>query len=412
MIEAVRQPLWLPPHLRAARRVCPVVCATPFARLFKLISQGGLVNGGVVNAGHAMVNAGAIRAHKTATGPPFTDSFDRADSLTTLGFTDTGQQWLYPNGTWGISSNAAYSVASVVGALAVFETGLTNIDLTTPVTLSGGNSGIVVRNDTSNNWYMFIATSIAWELWSVVAASGTKIASGSVTVGTPIRLLVYNTQIYLIANNVLLTRFDDSTVTSGTRVGLYASSNTTFRWNSLTAAAVTAVTDHFTRADAGTLGAPWTTDSGTFSIVSNQAKKTASANTHQYATLDIGGADMDVQAVAVNASSVAFQSITARYIDDTHNWTFQFGTGAGTNTQLIKWDPGLGGGFTVVLSNLGTVSSGDTVRVTCIGDEWTVYINGTLKGSATDSLHNTATKCGLEAYTVNAIWDDFVAVKI
>lgn len=65
MIEAVRRPLWIPPHLRAAQRIARA--DTPFARLFKLITQGGLVNGGVVNAGHAMVNGGDLRAH--VTGP-------------------------------------------------------------------------------------------------------------------------------------------------------------------------------------------------------------------------------------------------------------------------------------------------------------------------------------------------------
>lgn len=47
------------------------------------------------------------------------DSFDRSDSSTTLGTSTSGHTWTAVTGTWGISSNEAYSVSDTDGDMAV-----------------------------------------------------------------------------------------------------------------------------------------------------------------------------------------------------------------------------------------------------------------------------------------------------
>jgi hypothetical protein len=88
-----------------------------------------------------------------------TDSFDRADSSTSLGSTDGGSlsplAWTAQNGTWGIASNKAYLVSATSQAVATVDTGLADADVAFDVTMeSGSNIGIVCRLIDNNNYLM------------------------------------------------------------------------------------------------------------------------------------------------------------------------------------------------------------------------------------------------------------------
>lgn len=63
--------------------------------------------------------------------PVVSDTFDRADSTTSMGSTDTGEVWTPQMGTWGITGNKAYVVTagSEPQETTVVETGLTNFDM-------------------------------------------------------------------------------------------------------------------------------------------------------------------------------------------------------------------------------------------------------------------------------------------
>lgn len=52
------------------------------------------------------------------------DRFNRADSAVALGSAETGQAWTANTGTWGISSNRAYSASDAEGDLATLDSGL------------------------------------------------------------------------------------------------------------------------------------------------------------------------------------------------------------------------------------------------------------------------------------------------
>lgn len=60
------------------------------------------------------------------TGPLVSDTFNRADSNTSLGNADTGQAWVALAGTWGISGNAAYSVSGVEYRNAAIDCGVSD----------------------------------------------------------------------------------------------------------------------------------------------------------------------------------------------------------------------------------------------------------------------------------------------
>lgn len=84
------------------------------------------------------------------------DTFNRADSASTLGSADTGQAWTAVSGTWGISSNKGYLVTTTPEAsrVATIDPGLTNFVLSCDVTLGATrvNTGILLKYiDASNH---------------------------------------------------------------------------------------------------------------------------------------------------------------------------------------------------------------------------------------------------------------------
>lgn len=95
-----------------------------------------------------------------ASGPAgVSDTFDRADSSSSLGATDGGSlsplTWTAQSGTWGISSNTAYLVSATSQAVATVDTGLADVDVAFDVTMqSGSNVGIVCRLIDDNNYLM------------------------------------------------------------------------------------------------------------------------------------------------------------------------------------------------------------------------------------------------------------------
>ena len=65
-------------------------------------------------AGNASAWSTAATETTDAAPAAITDSFDRADSTTTLGTTDTGETWKVVSGVWGIDTNRAYRVSGEI----------------------------------------------------------------------------------------------------------------------------------------------------------------------------------------------------------------------------------------------------------------------------------------------------------
>lgn len=91
-----------------------------------------------------------------------TDTFNRANSTTSLGSTDTGQAWSVANGVWGISSNRAYLVSEThspedLGSFAFIETGNKAMKVSANIygmLAAGSYPGVVVRYESVNNLYL------------------------------------------------------------------------------------------------------------------------------------------------------------------------------------------------------------------------------------------------------------------
>jgi len=93
-------------------------------------SDTGLVQGQLyyyrVFAKNAFGKSAASNTASATAGVIITDSFNRANSTTSLGSTDTGEAWVALAGTHGINSNRAYLVSSVGNDVAYVETGEAN----------------------------------------------------------------------------------------------------------------------------------------------------------------------------------------------------------------------------------------------------------------------------------------------
>jgi hypothetical protein len=91
--------------------------------------------------------------------PVVSDSFNRADSSTSLGTADVGGAWTAFAGTWGIASNKAYHVSTFADGYAAIDSGLA--DCTVALTLSTvGAGGITFRAaDATHLWFVEATTS-------------------------------------------------------------------------------------------------------------------------------------------------------------------------------------------------------------------------------------------------------------
>jgi len=101
-----------------------------------------------------------VDSYRFAAAAGVTDSFNRADSTTTMGNADTGQTWVPNSGTWGISSNKARLVTGTSQATTVLDSGLS--DCTIEVTLSTFEySGLCFRSTDDNNHFLTNAGSLS-----------------------------------------------------------------------------------------------------------------------------------------------------------------------------------------------------------------------------------------------------------
>lgn len=95
--------------------------------------------------------------------PVITDEFNRANSTSNLGSCDQGIAWVQQIGTWGITSNSAYSPVSGTPAVATLNHGWSDgaVNVVLPAQPGNGQgAGVALRlSDTSNFWFAFYYTS-------------------------------------------------------------------------------------------------------------------------------------------------------------------------------------------------------------------------------------------------------------
>lgn len=171
------------------------------------------------------------------------DSFNRADSSTTLGSTD-GAGSLDPlawavNGTWGIISNRAYTPVPGDGSKAVVNLGVSDVDISvdTPVTNKQGLCLRYVNN--TNNWY-FVGDGSTTHLNRVVAGVDTVIASSAGGGSGPLQIVAVGSSIRCYSNGLLLYSTTDSTHLTATKHGLFNWGYSTNRFDNWAASTVDA----------------------------------------------------------------------------------------------------------------------------------------------------------------------------
>jgi hypothetical protein len=187
----------------------------------------------------AFVGTGTDTAPPTA--PIITDSFNRADSATTLGSTDGGTLgplvWadvdLGTGGLWGIDGNRARGRAGSSLVHAVVDPGVTattiQATLVTPSTLGVG--GIAFRVQDSNNLCNLnlrnnTSSLLYYTLETRTAGAKATMTGGGTTItpvaGDVIKIVDTGTTVAFWLNGTLITTATSSAFNSNTKVGLTA----------------------------------------------------------------------------------------------------------------------------------------------------------------------------------------------
>lgn len=177
-----------------------------------------------------------------------TDTFNRANSTTSLGSTDgTGTKdprtWTQLAGTWGINTNQAYiSAASGFIPLSYVDLATKDVDLSIVLANVGsgsGGGGLAFRITDANNFYGLRFDSTGGSLQvvsggSVVATLGTYAAASN---GDTIEVVASGSTITVKRNGSTLGTYSDSTYTTQTKHGIAIGSDTTVRLDSWSAVA-------------------------------------------------------------------------------------------------------------------------------------------------------------------------------
>lgn len=147
-----------------------------------------------------------LSAKLTSVGVKF-DSFNRADSLTSMGSTDTGQAWVGTTGTWGISNNQAYLVTVSGGFDPItIDSGVSDCSLTIKIgaimVTPGKVIRLVARYTNANNYLMAIITTTDYRLYKNVADAATLLGTYSAipATGDRVRLDMLGSSVKLFVN--------------------------------------------------------------------------------------------------------------------------------------------------------------------------------------------------------------------
>lgn len=156
--------------------------------------------------------------------------------------------------------------------------------------------------------------------------------------------------------------------------------------------------DAFNRADSASSlgvtdigGLSWVADVGTWGVTGKKAYlATSSGAGPNAAYVDVGTADVVITMTLAAWQASDYPRLIARYTDIGNHILLQ---GSNTAYQLYKRVANtytqLGSDYTY------TPTAGDVIKLVCSGNNFTVYVNGVSRITATDSFNNTVTKHGI-----------------
>lgn len=175
-------------------------------------------------------------------------------------------------------------------------------------------------------------------------------------------------------------------------------------------------TDNFNRADGaidGTLASDgihtWTAHAGAWAIASNRL--TGATTEGQRLTIDCGAADVDVIATLEATNGGNVQGIMVRHAG-ANNYAYLVMTNS-TRSLVAR----VSGSNTTLASGLGAPTIGEVYRIHCVGDDYSVYVDGgggetLLTGPHTIAGLSTNTQHGFYANYSNGDWDDFSVIDL
>lgn len=151
------------------------------------------------------------------------DSFNRADSTTSLGSADTGQAWVVLNGTCGINGNRAYHTTSSSQDYAVVDLGQSDVTISLKIYGDIANGGGITFRavDVNNLWFVDVDSSGS-SLYKVVAGSFTQVATamGAFTIGDTMSVVLSGTSVIVKRNSTTIHSSTQSQFSTATKHGL------------------------------------------------------------------------------------------------------------------------------------------------------------------------------------------------
>lgn len=141
------------------------------------------------------------------------DTFNRSDSSTSLGNTDTGQAWKVLNGVLGIISNQGYCISSAGVGIAVIDSNTPNVEVEGDF-IYQSYIGLAIRVTDKDNMIFTRISSSGIGLYKTVNGSVTALKTNSFTpvIGKEyhIKIVAIENDISVYVDNVLLISATDS----------------------------------------------------------------------------------------------------------------------------------------------------------------------------------------------------------
>ncbi len=154
------------------------------------------------------------------------DTFNRADNASSLGNADSGQAWTANTGTWGISSNTAYS--STVGvAVALLSVNAMNGTLVCTAARPASNTGLYFRSNSGGTAGYRIRADGTNVYLEATYNAFTVLAQAAYAYGTGARTFTVRgigTAITVSIDGVVQLSYTEATPQTGTYCGIYKNS--------------------------------------------------------------------------------------------------------------------------------------------------------------------------------------------
>lgn len=350
--------------------------------------------------------------------PLVSDTFDRADSTTSLGTADTGQAWTVLTGaTWGVQTNRAYMGGGGDHNPAIVESGASDVKVSATVYPNTDNprGGLSFRVVDVSNFFFLRSYATVWQLNVTEAGTTTTIAQSSVS---PVGGQAHAVEI-TCSGSTITCKVDGATIITATsslfltatKHGLENANGSFYgatRWDNFKVEALGTqplVSDSFDRATVthslGTAdtGQVWTNINAALGIEANQARHSADPG-EGAAHLDSGASDVTITCEMLHGGNngLIFRSL------DGNNYLLT----RALNDKVEVYRR-VAGSYAQVGQTLATFTVGQTYtfKVVASGSTIDVYVDGSLQLTVTDSFQSTLTRHGLWGAGTGVRWDNF-----